>query len=122
MEIAIIISALIGLLVGAAIGGLVLHLLAKFVAKIEDSSFGKGFKIALISSIVIFAVWWVLDPETLLSWGVAGVIVFNVVLNSIVYIFVGQKIWKCDLATSAKANAIWILLYAGSSAWLLGQM
>jgi hypothetical protein len=59
---------------------------------------------------------------TLISWGIIGIILFNLVVQAGVFVFVGKSLWNCSWIESLKANALWIIMMAISSVWTLGQL
>lgn len=122
MTFIIILTALPLVLLLSVFGALVLHICAKYIARINSATFMQSFLIVLLSTVVIAVIWLVIDPMTLMSWGIAGIILFNLVVQAGIYIFVGKVLWKCSWIESLKANALWIILMAGSSAWMLGQL
>ena len=120
MEGAIYTGILIGLVIGSAIGGLILWGLAKGVGKIENANYLNSFLVCLVSSIVYFAIWLIVGFTVLMELGLAGVLVVNMVLLSILYVSFGKVFWKCEWMESVKANAVWIILYSLLNAVMFG--
>jgi hypothetical protein len=122
MELYFLLVFLPSVLVLSVFGALVLHICAKYIARINSATFKQSFLVCLLSTVVIAVIWWVVGPMTLMSWGIVGIILFNLVVQAGVYIFVGKALWKCSWIESSKANALWIIVMAGTSAWTLGQL
>ena len=122
MESTVILLVLISILLLSVLGGVVLHICAKYIARINSATFKQSFLVCLLSSIVIGVIWWVIDPATLLSWGVVGIILFNLAVQAGVFISVGKALWNCSWIESLKANALWVILLGGQSIWMLNQL
>ncbi len=115
-------SMLVGLLFGSLIGGLILMALAKGIGKITTANYGNSFLVCLSSGLVTFLIWWMIGTDSLLTLGISGIIILNIIFISITYITIGKLIWKCEWIQSVKANVIWIILYALASAFALSKM
>jgi hypothetical protein len=63
-----------------------------------------------------------IGTDSLLTLGISGIIILNLIFISITYITIGKLIWKCEWIQSVKANVIWIILYAFASAFALSKM
>jgi hypothetical protein len=120
MEGAILTLVLIGALVGSAVGGLILWGLAKGVGKIENANYGNSFLICLVSSIAYNGIWFIIGFPVLMELGLAGILVANIVLLSILYVSFGKVFWKCEWIQSVKANAVWIIAFSLLNAVMFG--
>jgi len=122
MESTMIVTAVISILLLSVLGGVVLHICAKYIARINSATYKQSFLVCLLSSVVIGVIWWVIDPSNLLSWGLVGIILFNLAVQAGVFISVGKALWNCSWIESSKANALWIILLGGQSIWMLNQL
>jgi uncharacterized membrane protein YhaH (DUF805 family) len=120
MQDAMIFGMLIGLVIGSLIGGIVLKLLAKYVGKVDRAKYWNSVLVTFLSSIVYLIVTFSLGTD-LLKIGIGGIIVFNLVFLSVLYISFGKLIWKCSWLQSFKSNIIWIVLYTIVSAMMFGN-
>lgn len=98
--------------IGSVFGGIILWLLAKFVGKISNATFGNSFLVCLISSVVYIIILFAIGFAALFNLGFAGMVILNFIILSAIYITVGKFIWKCEYIQSVKANIIWIAFYA----------
>ncbi len=111
MQGVILTSMIFGLLIGSLIGALILWLLAKFIGKISNATFGNSFIVCLISSGINFTLWYLIGTNAL-KMGFSEIFIVNLIVLSAAYILVGKFIWKCEWIQSFKANIIWIIVYA----------
>lgn len=111
MQGVILTSMIFGLLIGSLIGALILWLLAKFIGKISNATFGNSFIVCLISSGINFTLWYLIGTNAL-KMGFSEIFIVNLIVLSAAYISVGKFIWKCEWMQSFKANIIWIIVYA----------
>lgn len=111
MNTFLIIITIIGILFSSAIGGLLLKILAKAIAKIDNATFKNSFLISLFSTIIIGLLYTLIGFETISNFSLLLIVLFNFFSISVIYILVSKLIWKCSFLESFKANIIWIMLY-----------
>ncbi len=120
MNDAIIIFMIIGLVIGSLIGGLILRLLAKYIGKVERVKYWNSVLISFLSSIIYLIVTYSLGTD-ILKMGIEGMIIYNLIFLSVLYISFGKMIWKCTWLQSFKSNIIWILVYTVTMAIMFGN-
>lgn len=117
---ALFIPGLIGSVIGSLIGGIFLKLLAKYVGKVERAKYWNSVLVTFVSSIIFLIVILSFGTD-FLKLGFGGIIVFNLVFLSVLYISFGKLIWKCSWWQSFKSNIIWIVLYTIISGLMFGN-
>jgi hypothetical protein len=101
-------------LIGLLVMALFQMLGGKYVAKLNNATYGSAFIISLYSSLATAILLTILGKIGLLSsLGVGGSIVFSILLSVFSLAYVTKLKWKCaDFSTAIKASSINIVITA----------
>jgi hypothetical protein len=101
-------------LIGLLVMALFQMLGGKYVAKLNNATYGSAFIISLYSSLATDILLTILGKIGLLSsLGVGGSIVFSILLSVFSLAYVTKLKWKCaDFSTAIKASSINIVITA----------
>ncbi|MFW6211791.1 MAG: hypothetical protein ACOC8L_02730 [Spirochaetota bacterium] len=128
----IIVSVLLLIAIGSLISGLVLWLLARSIGKIETAAFGNSFLVALLASVAVYLVYFIIAAVAMGSpmeflmlfgdMGFVGGLILSIVIMAAAYIPIGKVFWKTSWVKSAITNGIWIVIYSILQLLLLNTM
>ena len=101
-------------LIGLLVMALFQMLGGKFVAKLDNATYGSAFMISLYSSLATAILLTILGKIGLLSsLGVGGSVVFSILLSVLSLAYVTKLKWKCaDFIVAIKASSINIIITA----------
>lgn len=122
METAIILTTLFIVTPVLLITALVLKLLAKNFAKIENATFKNSFLVVLVSGLAIFISMSPIGLEEFMELGFIGVIIFLTVVQTSSYTVCGKYVWKTTFKKSFKAILIPMIIQTIIFALLLNYI